>query len=126
MTLTQQPYNGVQIAAPYCNRATKQISEKEKAAIIKKIVCDFYNIPTFIIESKTRKREIVEPRHVAMVLMRKFTKLGVKNVGIEFGGRHWSTVIHGTQMVSDLCYTDKLFKNNYTAIETKIKLELLS
>ena len=127
MTLTnQQPYTGVQLAAPYCNRSTKNYTDEEKARIIKRIVSEYMHIRYKLLSEKTRKREVVEARQIAMDVMRQNTKLGVKGVGMQFGYRHWSTVIHATQTVSDLCETNKKFKSDYQKIINRVQLELLS
>lgn len=65
------------------------------------------------IKSKTRKREIVEARQIAMTLVNEKLKRGLSEVGRLFGGRDHSTVIHARDTVEDLCATDKIFKNKF-------------
>jgi len=59
------------------------------------------------LKSKSRKRETVFPRQVAMYLMKEFTNLPLKSIGYHFGGRDHSTVIHAVQTISDMLETDK-------------------
>ncbi|MEX0884396.1 MAG: helix-turn-helix domain-containing protein, partial [Cyclobacteriaceae bacterium] len=60
---------------------------------------------------KTRKKEIVIARQVAMYFSKEFTNHSLKSIGYHFGGRDHSTVIHAVQSVNDLMETDSVFKN---------------
>lgn len=124
MTLNQQPYSGVQIAAPYCERKMKVRTDEEKAEIIKRMVSSYYGITTELIESPLRIRELVEARQIAMVLIKQNTRLSLKLVGLMFGGRDHSTVCHARDTVSELCDTDKAFLNKYNEIDNMIGREL--
>ena len=53
-------------------------------------------------KAKSRKRELVHPRQVAMYLAKEKTDLSLKSIGYHFGGRDHSTVIHAVQTISDL------------------------
>jgi chromosomal replication initiator protein len=86
------------------------------------LVCDFYNIPVEAVKSKTRKREIVQARQIAMYFTKDLTKSSLKNIGIFFGGRDHSTVIHACQTVNDLIETDKKFRHDVEEIEKRIKI----
>jgi chromosomal replication initiator protein len=126
MTLTnQQPYTGVQLAAPYCNRSTKNYTDEEKTRIIKRIVSEYMQIPYNLLSNKTRKREVVEARQIAMVLIREYTRFSLKQTGLRFGGRDHSVVCHANNTVSDLLDTNKAFKQSYYAIKNKVDLEIV-
>jgi chromosomal replication initiator protein len=79
-----------QIVKNFVKNSTREISIE----YIQKLVCDFYNIPVEAVKSKTRKREIVQARQIAMYFTKYLTKASLKNIGIFFGGRDHSTVIH--------------------------------
>lgn len=59
------------------------------------------------LKGKSRKKEIVFPRQVAMYLMKEFTNLPLKSIGYHFGGRDHSTVIHAVQNISVLIDSNK-------------------
>jgi chromosomal replication initiator protein len=59
------------------------------------------------LKGKSRLREIVLPRQIAMYLAKELTNLSLKSIGYHFGGRDHSTVIHAIQTVNDLMDTDK-------------------
>jgi chromosomal replication initiator protein len=102
----------------FVKNSTREIS----IDYIQKLVCDFYNIPVEAVKSKTRKREIVQARQIAMYFTKDLTKASLKNIGIFFGGRDHSTVIHACQTVNDLIETDKKFRQDVEEIEKRIKI----
>ncbi|HLK97363.1 MAG TPA: chromosomal replication initiator protein DnaA, partial [Hymenobacter sp.] len=69
---------------------------------VQEVVADFYNVTIADLKAKSRKRELVHPRQIAMYLAKEKTDLSLKSIGYHFGGRDHSTVIHAIQTVSDL------------------------
>lgn len=65
------------------------------------------------LKSKSRKREIVEARQIAMAIMCKERCASLAEIGFFFGGRDHSTVIHARTTVNDLIFTDKSFHTKY-------------
>jgi chromosomal replication initiator protein len=70
-------------------------------------VINHFEVELVDLKSKSRKKETVFPRQVAMYLMKEFTNLPLKSIGYHFGGRDHSTVIHAVQTISDLMENDK-------------------
>ncbi|WP_337042217.1 chromosomal replication initiator protein DnaA [Emticicia sp. 17c] len=70
-------------------------------------VTEHYKVRIPDLKGKSRLREIVLPRQVAMYLAKELTNLSLKSIGYHFGGRDHSTVIHAIQTVNDLMDTDK-------------------
>jgi chromosomal replication initiator protein len=69
---------------------------------IQDLVADYYDVTVADLKSKSRKKELVYPRQVAMYFAKEFTNLSLKSIGYHFGGRDHSTVIHAIQTISDL------------------------
>jgi chromosomal replication initiator protein len=65
------------------------------------IVTSYFDVHIADLKGKSRKKELVYPRQVAMYLMKELTDLSLKSIGYHFGGRDHSTVIHGIQTVSE-------------------------
>ncbi|MSP57516.1 MAG: chromosomal replication initiator protein DnaA [Flavobacteriaceae bacterium] len=107
-----------QIVKNFVKNSNREISIE----YIQKLVCDYYNIPVEAVKSKTRKREIVQARQIAMYFTKDLTKSSLKNIGIFFGGRDHSTVIHACQTVNDLIETDKKFRHDVEEIDKRIKI----
>lgn len=90
---------------------------------IQKVVCDYFNIPTDMINSKTRKREIVQARQLAMYFSKKMTKASLASIGLHCGNKDHATVLHACRTVNNLIDTDKQFKAYVDELEKKIKLQ---
>lgn len=84
-------------------------------------VCEHYNIEESAIHTKTRKREIVQVRQIAMFLAKKHTDHSASKIGQFIGKRDHATVLHACKTVKDLIEVDKNFKNEIEEIEATIK-----
>lgn len=67
---------------------------------IQEIVADYFKVSIADLKSKSRKKEVVYPRQLAMFLAKEYTDLPLKSIGYHFGGRDHSTVIHSIQSVN--------------------------
>jgi chromosomal replication initiator protein len=84
-------------------------------------VCEHYNIDESAIHTKTRKREIVQVRQIAMFLAKKHTDNSASKIGQLIGKRDHATVLHACKTVKDLIEVDKSFKTEIEEIEASIK-----
>ena len=84
---------------------------------VQKVVCDYFNITRDTLLSKTRKRQIVQARQIAMYMSRSLINCSLSTIGAEIGGKDHATVLHACTTVSDLMSTDKAFKQYVTDIE---------
>ncbi|MBI3587430.1 MAG: chromosomal replication initiator protein DnaA, partial [Ignavibacteriales bacterium] len=89
---------------------------------IQRVVCTFFDIPEDLLRAKTRKQEIVSARQVAMYLAKELTNSSLKTIGLHFGGRDHSTVIHAYQSVEDRLKSDVVFKQNIDQLKRHIEL----
>jgi chromosomal replication initiator protein len=88
---------------------------------IQRIVCEYLNIPEELIRAKTRKQEIVNARQIAMYFCKELTNSSLKTIGLHFGGRDHSTVIHAYQTVEDLSKTDPKYRNLIQQLRTRLE-----
>jgi hypothetical protein len=79
-------------------------------------ICEYFSMTVGMLRGKTRKREIVIARQIAMRYCKDNTELSLKSIGQFFGGRDHSTVIHALTTIEDLCDTDKKFKKKFEEI----------
>ena len=85
---------------------------------VQKVVCEYFNITRDELLSKTRKRNIVQARQIAMYMSRNLiSNCSLSTIGAEIGGKDHATVLHACTTVSDLMSTDKTFKQYVTDIE---------
>ncbi len=89
---------------------------------IQRVVCEYFSIAEDLIRAKTRKQEIVNARQVAMYLAKEMTNSSLKTIGLHFGGRDHSTVIHACQTVEDEMTNDQKFQVVIQQIKKKIEL----
>ena len=84
---------------------------------VQKVVCEYFNITRDTLLSKTRKRQIVQARQIAMYMSRSLINCSLSTIGAEIGGKDHATVPHACTTVADLMSTDKTFKQYVTDIE---------
>ena len=89
---------------------------------IQRIACEYFNIPEDLVRGKTRKREVVQARQVAMYFSKQLTQHSLKTIGLHFGGRDHSTVIHANQSVEDQIDTDPKFADIIEEIRQRLEL----
>lgn len=90
---------------------------------IQSTVCNYFGITNDQFLSKTRKREIVQARQIAMFLSRNMTKTSLASIGSQLGGKDHATVLHACNTVSDLIDTDRSFKGFVNDIEKQLTSE---
>ncbi|MDR3273383.1 MAG: chromosomal replication initiator protein DnaA [Flavobacteriaceae bacterium] len=91
---------------------------------IQKLVCDYFKLPLDMIQSKTRKRDIVQARQLAMYFAKKYTNASLSTIGTQIGKRDHATVLHACKTVGNLFETDRMFKSYVDDINKKIVAEI--
>jgi chromosomal replication initiator protein len=89
---------------------------------ITKVVCEQLGVADNKIRDKTRKKEIVLARQIAMYLVKELTLSSLKTIGLHFGGRDHSTVIHACNTIEDMKSKDATFNNILEDIRNKVEL----
>lgn len=89
---------------------------------IQRLVCEYFGIEEDLVRAKTRKREVVQARQVAMYFCKRLTQHSLKTIGLHFGGRDHSTVIHANMSVQNQMETDPKFAEIIEEISNKIDL----
>lgn len=80
-------------------------------------VSKFIGIPVEVLQKKTRKREIVEARQVAMFLSKKYTKESLAVIGMKIGGKDHATVLHACRTVDNLIQTCPDFRSKWNDLD---------
>ncbi len=114
------------IDLPMAKRILKDLIKETKKHIsiedIQRLVCEYFGIDPNKVREKTRKQEIVEARQIAMFLSKTMTKSSLKTIGLHFGGRDHSTVIHAIHAVEDRQETSTKFRQIVKDIQQRIEL----
>lgn len=88
---------------------------------IQRIVAEHLGVPEDLLRAKTRKQEVVTARQIAMYLSKELTNSSLKTIGLHFGGRDHSTVIHAYQSIEDSIATDQ--KQKLLINQLRLKIE---
>lgn len=86
---------------------------------IQKAVCKAYSVNLDSLVGKLRTKEVAEARMVAMYLARENTNLSLKTIGIYFGGRDHSTVVHACKIIEEKCENDEQFCRFLNSVKEK-------
>lgn len=86
-----------------------------------RIVCQYYKMDIKIFHSKTRKREVVLARQLAMYFSVKILKKGTETTGLDVGGKTHATVLHAIKKVNNLTDVHPDIRWDFENIEFKIK-----
>ena len=89
---------------------------------IQTIVSDHFDLPEDMLRAKTRKKEIAYARQLAMYLSKKMTKSSLKTIGLHFGGRDHSTVIHAIQTIEKETQKDDKMREDLNYIKRKVEM----
>jgi chromosomal replication initiator protein len=100
---------GVEAARKIVHERMTLQSDELSIASIQKVVSDHFRLTQELLIGKTRKQEVAAPRQIAMFLAKRLTKSPLKVIGLHFGNRDHSTVIHAVQTVSKKCESDDAF-----------------
>jgi chromosomal replication initiator protein len=89
---------------------------------IQRTVCEYFNLPEDLLRAKTRKQEVVNARQIAMYLAKELTNCSLKTIGLHFGGRDHSTVIHAYQSVEDQMRIDPKYQTNVGQLKRRLQM----
>ena len=114
----------LELAKQVLKNIVHEIDTEVSIDYLQKVVTEHYNVSLESLKSKTRKKEIVIARQVAMYLAKQYTNHSLKSIGHYCGGRDHSTVIHALQTVNDMLDTEPQFSLSLEELKRKIKLKL--
>ncbi len=104
------------------NLITKPKKREITVEMIQDKVCEYFGVTKEAVQSKTRKRDVVQVRQITMYLSKQYTNTSLVSIGSKIGKRDHSTVLHACKTVNDLIDTDRNFKSNIKDIESKLYL----
>ncbi len=111
------------LAKQMIDKFVKNTAREVSIEYIQKVVCDYFDLPIELMKSKTRKREVVQARQIAMYFAKKMTKSSLANIGAHCGGKDHATVLHACRTVNNLSETDKSFRSYLEDLEKKLSVQ---
>ena len=82
---------------------------------------DYYDFNVEDLMSKSRSRNLVTARQIAMYLLRELTEMSLPKIGQELGGRDHTTVIYAERKIRELMAERRAVFNQVTELTNKIK-----
>lgn len=117
--------NNTDVDLNLARRIVGDFSDFEKRPItiddILKKVSDFYGVEVESINTRSRKREVVQVRQVAMYLAKKYLDMSTSKIGLYIGKRDHATVLHACKTITNLAETDKQFRSELNKIEISLQ-----
>ena len=116
-------YNEIKL--PMAVEALKDIinkgtSEKTNILKVQKAVADYFQISVDDLKSKKRSASIAFPRQIAMYLSRTILNESFERIGLEFGGKDHSTVMHSCDKIKVEIESNNEIKNSIEKIKENI------
>lgn len=98
----------------------KGTSEKANILKVQKVVADYFQISVDDLKSKKRSASISFPRQIAMYLSRTILNESFERIGLEFGGKDHSTVMHSCDKIKSEIESNNEIKNSIDEIKKNI------
>lgn len=98
----------------------KGTSEKANILKVQKVVADYFQISVDDLKSKKRSASIAFPRQIAMYLSRTILNESFERIGLEFGGKDHSTVMHSCDKIKSEINENNEIKNSIDEIKKSI------
>jgi chromosomal replication initiator protein len=112
--IAQSSFNKKEINLEMAKNVVEKFVKNTKKEIsieyIQKVISDYFQLDINVLQSKTRKRDIVQARQLAMFFSKKYTKSSLASIGQQIGKRDHATVLHACKTVENLSTTDKHFR----------------
>tara|TARA_B100000497_G_scaffold65994_1_gene74634 strand:- start:1628 stop:2809 length:1182 start_codon:yes stop_codon:yes gene_type:complete len=110
------------LAKDIVDKFVKNTKREVSIDYIQKVVSDYFQMDIDTLQSKTRKRHIVQARQLAMFFAKKFTKASLASIGSQIGKRDHATVLHACKTVDNLSTTDKQFRKYVEDLTKKLSV----
>jgi len=124
--IAQSSFNKIEITHELAKEIVDKFVKNNKREVsidyIQKIVSEYFQMNIDTLQSKTRKRHIVQARQLAMYFAKKFTKASLASIGSQIGKRDHATVLHACKTVDNLTFTDKQFRKYVEDLNQKLTL----
>ena len=110
----------LQLAQTVISRSVKMDNRPVTVDDIVGEVCQYYHVSSNEVQSRSRKRALVEARQVCMYLTQKHTKMPAARIGKLVGGRDHSTVLYSVSLIEQRLKNDRTFSSDIENIERKL------
>jgi len=92
---------------------------------IVEFVAEWHGLTPRQLTFKTRKREVVEARQIAMWLAINYTRMSLAAIGANLGGKDHATCSYAKKTIDNLLETNKAFSKNFNEMYEVFKKKIL-
>ncbi|MCF6350880.1 MAG: chromosomal replication initiator protein DnaA [Flavobacteriaceae bacterium] len=124
--IAQASFNKKEYTLPLARQIVDKFIKNTKKEVsidyIQKVVSKYFEMDVTTLQSKTRKRHIVQARQLAMFFAKRLTKASLASIGSQIGSRDHATVLHACKTVNNLTDTDRQFRTYVEELTKKLSL----
>jgi chromosomal replication initiator protein len=103
--MAQVTFTAIEPNLELARKIVAEISRPDRSGLtidrIMEYSAQIHGLPPDHLRAKTRRKEIVKARQVAMYLAKELTSHSLITIGLHFGGRDHTTVIHAVKCVTE-------------------------
>jgi chromosomal replication initiator protein len=117
---------GKQITVEIAQQQLKDVFASPKQSnvtmeIIQRVTAEYFALSFNDLKGKKRTKAIAYPRQLAMYIAREITEYSTTEVGMEFGGRDHTTVMHACQKIEERIRSDPTLDSTINTLIRSIK-----
>ncbi len=120
-SLTNTPIT-LGLAAEQLRQHSLDAQQPLSVSRVQQLVADHFNLTVPELTARTRRREVVHARQIAMYLCRDVLKASFPAIARAFGGKDHSTVIHACNKVKD-AFADGSVRAMVSELEARLRIE---
>ncbi len=108
------------VAREICGDLVSRRNRHPSVRYIQEKVARAFDVGVNQLSAHTRRRAVALPRNVAMYLCKKWTRQSLRTIGLDFGGRDYSTVVHACKRIEQQRGADRELRAKIGEIEALI------
>jgi chromosomal replication initiation ATPase DnaA len=101
------------------NTSTKDIE------YIQQQVADYYGVTTKELLGRSRRTEVVIPRHTSIVLCETLLPHSMQFIAKNHGGRDHATGINAKKVVNDMQFTNHVYRSQVAELKAQLEKDLI-
>lgn len=123
--LAQVTFTAAEPTLELARSIVSEIARPDKTILtierIMEYTSQIFSLPVDQLRAKTRKKDIVKARQAAMYLSKQLTNHSLVTIGLHFGGRDHTTVIHALDCVDDRLKEDVAFRQKIESMKRHLE-----
>lgn len=110
----------VDVVKDILGKMVKNQKKELTVEYIQEVVCEHFKMAPELLQEKTRKREVVQARQLAMYFSKNLTNASLAYIGKQIGRKDHTTVLYACKAVADMMETDRAFRAQVDELQKKL------